>query len=136
MDSENVRTIKELGFDAISPYGTQVGCYYEQDKMIFTQRQRLDGIIDFCPTFSSGLYGMSSGTSGYVPNDMIKTFLQRFKDEYVPTSSEDNILNGNIRYSEYVEGHTTLYAAARDLHCLILRMFLVTVNRTLISYLQ
>lgn len=108
MDSENVRTIKELGFDAISPYGTQVGCYYEQDKMIFTQRQRLDGIIDFCPTFSSGLYGMSSGTSGYVPNDMIKTFLQRFKDEYVPTSSEDNILANMAifdTYDEYVEGH-------------------------------
>lgn len=106
-DVENIKLIKELGFDVISPYGTAVGSYYEQDKLAFSQKENCEGIIDFMPTFSSGLYGMSSGTSGYVPNDMIESFLTNYRDEYVPAAGDSPYANMAIfdTYDEYVEGH-------------------------------
>lgn len=112
--AESVKEYKELGFDLIQPYGEALGSYLEQD--VATQVQAdaaAAGGMWYAPTYGNGIDGTvwKSATTGYVPNSMIRKFMEAHRDKIVPgRSKNDPFYNYAVfeTYDETGEGHYTV----------------------------
>lgn len=109
--AESAKEYKDFGFDLLMPYAMAVGTNFEQNTSVQVQADAAaNGGIWYAPTYGTGLDGTvwKSPTTGYVPNDMLREFMEAHRDEFVPGRSKDDPFYKYAlfdTYDENGEGH-------------------------------